>query len=143
MKENILISACLLGETCRYDGRGCLAPDIEKLKAKYNLIPICPEVLGGLATPRNPAEQKFGKVFDNQGNDVTNAFVSGAQQCLEIARKHNCKIAILKSKSPSCGFGQIYDGTFSRRLVSGNGITAKLLHGNGIKIYTENTFLNI
>jgi len=137
MRENILVSACLLGEKCRYDGKDCLVHGIEKLKVKYNLIPICPEVLGGLTTPRNPAEQKFDKVFDNKGNDVTDAFMSGAKRCLEIAKKHNCKIAILKSKSPACGFGQVFDGTFSGRLIDGNGFTAKLLLEHEIEIYTE------
>ena len=137
MKESILISACLLGEKCRYDGRNCFTPDIEKLKIKYNLIPVCPEVLGGLTIPRNPAEQKGSRVFDNQGLDLTENFFKGSQKCLETAKANNCKIAILKTKSAACGVGQIYDGTFSGRLVQGNGVTVKLLLEAGIEVYTE------
>ena len=96
--------------------------------------------MGGLSTPRNPAEQKGDKVFDNHGNDVTDAFEKGAKECLELAKKYNCKQAVLKAKSPSCGSKKIYDGTFSKNLIDGNGVTAKLLQENGIQVYTENEF---
>jgi uncharacterized protein YbbK (DUF523 family) len=138
--ENILISACLLGQNCRYDGGHNFSARTDALKQKYNLIPICPEVLGGLPTPRNPQEQIGERVFNNKGTDVTEQFSSGAKACLTLAKKNNCRIAILKARSPSCGVGQIYDGTFSKTLADGNGVTAKLLQQNGIKVYTEENF---
>ncbi len=137
MKENILISACLLGEGCRYDGKSKPCPKIMKLKEKYNLIPVCPEVLGGLETPRTPCEIQFGKVISAGGEDRTKEYKKGAEITLEIAKRHNCTYAILKSKSPSCGKGKIYDGTFSKTLTDGNGITAQLLTENGIEVYSE------
>lgn len=137
MKENILISACLIGEKCRYDGKCKSYPEIALLKEKYNLIPVCPEVMGGLETPRTPCEIQNGKVISADGADKTAEYKKGAEIALEIALKNNCKKAILKSKSPSCGKGKIYDGTFSKTLTDGNGITADLLIQNGITVYSE------
>lgn len=134
---NILISACLLGVNCRYDGGGKLIEEIDKLKEKYNLIPVCPEVYGGLQTPREPAEIIDGKVINREGKDITENFIKGANETLHLAKLYNCKYAILKERSPSCGFGQVYDGTFSGNLVKGNGITAELLSKNYIKIIGE------
>ena len=134
---NILISACLLGVNCRYDGGGKLIEGIEKLKEIYNLIPICPEIYGGLQTPREPAEIINGKVVNRKGKDVNENFHRGANETLHLAKLYNCKYAILKERSPSCGFGKIYDGTFSGNLVKGNGITAELLSKNGIKVIGE------
>ena len=136
--ENILVSTCLLGKRDKYDGCHNLNERVVALKSKYKIIPVCPEVMGGFPTPRNPAEQKGNKVFDNEGNDLTEQFLNGAKKCLEIAKKHNCKIAILKAKSPSCGAGKVYDGTFSKTLVDGNGVFAQLLLEHGIRVYTEN-----
>lgn len=138
--KNILVSACLLGKNCRYDTYNHENEKVLALKDKYNLVAICPEVMSGMKTPRNPAEQKDGKVFDNQGHDLTEQFAKGANMCLDMAKKHKCEMAILKSKSPSCGYGQVYDGTFSRNLISGNGVTAQLLTDNGIKVFTEKEF---
>ena len=138
MKENILVSSCLLGEKVRYNGSDCLCQEVVALKSRFSLLPVCPEIMGGLSTPRNPSERQGGGVFDTKGNDLTAQFTSGAQQCLQIAKKHQCKIAVLKAKSPSCGKGQIYDGTFSGVLSDGNGVTTELLLDNGIKVYTEN-----
>ena len=135
--ENILISACLLGICCRYDGQGKLHNNIEQLKEKYHLIPICPEQLGGLTTPRKPCEQSNGRVVTQDGDDYTNEFESGALEVLKLANLFDCKIAILKERSPSCGFGSVYDGSFSNRLISGDGITANLLKMNKIKIIGE------
>ena len=137
MKENILVSACLLGERCRYDGKSKPCDEVIKLNEKYNLIPVCPEVLGGLETPRTPCEIQNGRVISADGIDRTIEYTTGAQITLEIAKENNCKVAILKSKSPSCGKGKIFDGTFSGTLTDGNGITAQLLTENGIDVYNE------
>ena len=137
MKENILVSACLLGEKCRFDGKSKPCDKVIKLNEKYNLIPVCPEVLGGLETPRTPCEIRNGKVISANGIDRTIEYTTGAQIALEIAKENNCKVAILKSKSPSCGKGKIFDGTFSGTLTDGNGITAQLLTENGIDVYNE------
>lgn len=137
MKENILVSACLLGENCRYDGKNCYNDYIHKLEEKYNIIPACAEMLGGLPCPRLPAENKDGKIINTANQDVTNEFIIGAKKVLEIYKNNNCIFAVLKSKSPSCGYGKIYDGTFSGNLVDGNGVTTQLLLDNNIKVYTD------
>lgn len=134
---NILISACLMGINCRYNGKSEMIKELEELKAKYNLIPICPEIYGGLKTPRNPAERVEDKVLTNNGEDVTENYVKGAKEILKLAKFYNCKYAILKERSPSCGFGRIYDGTFSKTTKDGNGVTADLLAKNGVKIIGE------
>ena len=132
-----LCSACLLGLSCRYDGKSKPNEKVINLAAKETLIPICPEQLGGLSTPRKPAEQKNGQVITEDGDDVTINFESGAKQVLELAKLYDIKSAILKQRSPSCGCGQIYDGTFSRTIIEGDGITTKLLKENGIEVLTE------
>lgn len=134
---NILISGCLLGLKCRYDGKEKKLPEIEKLIESYNLIPICPEQLGGLPTPRIPAERVKDRVITQAGVDVTKEYRLGAEEALKIAKLYNCKKTILKEKSPSCGCGKIYDGTFSRNLIVGNGVTAELLLKNGIEVFGE------
>lgn len=134
---NILVSACLLGLCCRYDG--CAKPNEEilALRGKYTLIPVCPEQLGGLATPRLPAERKGERVVTKAGFDVTEEYVRGAQQALELAKLLQCQAAVLKERSPSCGRGQIYDGSFSKTIIPGDGVTAALLKENGIPVYGE------
>ena len=136
---NILISACLLGAPCRYDGTGKLEPALERLRAQgHTLVPVCPEVLGGLPTPRPPAERRpDGRVATREGVDVTAEYRSGAEQALKIAQVHGCTLAVLKERSPSCGRGSIYDGTFSRTLVPGSGVAAQLLEEQGIAVYGE------
>lgn len=134
---NILISGCLLGLKCRYDAKEKKLSEIEKLIELHNLIPICPEQLGGLPTPRIPAERVNDKVITQKGIDVTKEYQLGAEEALKIAKLYNCKKAILKEKSPSCGCGKIYDGTFSRNLIDGNGVTADLLLKNGIEVFGE------
>lgn len=134
---NVLVSACLLGIHCRYDGMDNFIEEMNLLKDKYHLIPVCPEIYGGLSTPREPAEQREKKVFTRSGTDVTSAFEKGADEILKLVKFYNCKYAILKERSPSCGFGQIYDGTFSKTLIPGNGILADLLYKNGIQIIGE------
>ena len=136
---NILISGCLLGLSCRYDGKskGLDSEIIEKLKAKHNLIPACPEQLGSLTTPRNPSERIGEGVFMDNGTDVTAQYRLGAEQALHLAKLFACEAAILKERSPSCGCGEIYDGTFSGSLTSGEGVTAELFKANGIAVYGE------
>lgn len=134
---NILISGCLLGLKCRYDAKEKKLPEIEKLIESYNLIPVCPEQLGGLPTPRIPAERAKDRIITQVGVDVTKEYQIGAEEALKIAKLYNCKKAILKEKSPSCGCGKIYDGTFSRNLIVGNGVTADLLLKNGIEVFGE------
>ena len=138
MKTMKLVSACLIGINCRYDGKNQLNQKCLKLFKKGELIPICPEQLGGLPTPRESAEiQRNGQVLTKKGRDVTENFIWGAKQTLKIAKTLGIKEAILKSKSPSCGSGLIFDGTFSGKLIKGNGITAALLKKEGIKVITE------
>lgn len=134
---NILVSACLLGENCKWNGRNNAREHIIKLKEKYNLIPFCAEVLGGLPTPRIPAEIRGNKVYNQVELEVTQFFTRGAQRALEVAINNKCKYAILKDHSPSCGVTKVYDGTFSRTLVEGQGMTAKLLTKNKIKVFGD------
>lgn len=132
-----LCSACLLGINCRYDGTNKLIEKVLSLSKKEVLIPVCPEQLGGLPTPREPAERLGNKVITKLGKDVTSQFNLGAYETLKLARLFNIKEAILKQKSPSCGSGLTYDGSFSGKLVKGNGITTDLLIANGIKVISE------
>ena len=142
-KEKILVSACFLHEGYKYNGGANINEKIKGLAEKYEFVLICPEVFGGLSSPRLPSEIVNDKVLNEIGEDVTEAFVSGAQKALELALKHGCKKAILKAKSPSCGKGLIYDGSFSHIIIKGDGIAAKLLMENGITIYTENEIENL
>ena len=137
MKENIIVSACLLGEKCRYDGKSKPCQAVINLKEKYNLIPVCPEVMGGLKTPRHPSEIIGDKVIGKDDSDNTKEYKKGAEIALNIALQNGAKKAVLKAKSPSCGKGQIYDGTFSGKLKEGNGITAQLFMENEIEVLTE------
>ena len=136
-KQAILVSACLLGVCCRYDGASKPNADVIRLREKYVLIPICPEVDGGLPTPRTPSERVGDRVLMRDGKDVTDNFVAGAQAALERARSFSCNIAVLKARSPSCGSNSNYDGTFSGTLIERNGVAAELLKKNGIIVYTE------
>ncbi len=135
--EPLLISACLLGVGCRYDGKSQLLPQAAALREKYHLIPVCCETLGGLPTPRVPSELRHGRVWSRDGQDVTEQFLRGAQEVLQLARFFGCRRALLKERSPSCGFGQIYDGSFQGKLTAGNGVLAQLLHDNGFAIFGE------
>ena len=136
-KPNIVVSACLLGCNCKYNGSNNYCEKLEKLKEQYNIIDICPEVLGGLPTPRVPSEIVGDKVINKEGLDVTKNYNVGANLALEKAINNNCEIAILKAKSPSCGCGKIYDGTFTSTLIEGDGITTRLFKQHNIKVYTE------
>ena len=134
---NILVSACLLGVNCRYDGTGELNKELKSKIGEHNLIPICPEQLGGMETPRNPSERVGDRFISVTGEDVTENFTRGAYETLKIAKLYGCSLAILKERSPSCGYGKIYDGTFSGTLTTGNGITAGLLATQGIRVIGE------
>ena len=135
---NILDSACLMGLCTRYDGQAKAHPGVMELARHHTLIPVCPEQLGGLATPRPPSElQKDGRVTNVLGEDLTRAFVSGAWMALTIARTAGCSLAVLKARSPSCGKGQVYDGSFQGTLKDGNGVFAALCIQNGLPVYTE------
>ena len=136
--EKILVSACLLGIPCRYDGKSMPNERVMALKEKYTLIPVCPEIYGGLPTPRTPSERVGDLVLMKDGTDVTENYNMGADATLRIAEINGAKIAILKAKSPSCGKGFIYDGTFSGTLTAGDGVTAEKLTRVGITVLTEN-----
>ena len=133
----LIVSACLAGFPCRYDGKKAINTAVQQLVKEGKAIPVCPEQLGGLPTPRLPAEMKAGKVINSDGNDVTEAFEKGAAVVVEIAKQYGCTDALLKARSPSCGKGRIYDGSFSGILIEGNGKTADLLMRNGITVTTE------
>lgn len=135
----ILISACLMGEPVRYDGSHNILSlgDLKSLKEEFGLIPFCPEMEGGLDTPRIPAEILDGRVINQNGEDVTKAFEKGAQKALEMCRKEGITAALLKSKSPSCGNNEIYDGKFSKNLINASGVTAGALLEAGISVFNE------
>lgn len=142
-----IVSACLVGIKCNWKGECRTDAELQSDFLAGKLLPVCPEVLGGASVPRNAAEIRGGSgqevldgrtaVFDSEGNDVTRVFISGAEEVLRIAKREGATEAILKSKSPSCGCGRTYDGTFSRTLVDGDGVTAALLKRNGIKVVSE------
>lgn len=144
--RKILVSACLLGINCRYDGKEKPNEEVQKLLKQegIHLIPICPEQLGGLPTPRVPSEVNAErKVYTKDGRDVTKEYQRGAEAALKFAELYGCREAILKERSPSCGLGKIYDGTFTGSLTEGNGITAELLSRHGIRIMGESEVKNI
>lgn len=139
MKKKAIISACLLGVNCKYDGgNNCLTQEkLNKLKEEYELVPVCPEAYGGLTTPRAPSERIDGKVISKLGTDVTAEYERGAQAALYLAQLFGAELAILKENSPSCGSGTIYDGSFSGVLTAGDGVTAQLLEKHGITVIGE------
>lgn len=133
----LLVSACLLGVACRYDGRSKLHPLAQELCRRHEVIPVCGEIFGGLPTPRLPSERREGGVFASDGGDVTDAFCRGAEEVVRLARLTGAQAAILKERSPSCGTGWIYDGTFRGRLVHGYGVAAELLASYGVTVLGE------
>ena len=133
----LLVSACLLGCPCRYDGASKPCPAVLALAERHELVPVCPEQLGGLATPRPPAERQGGRVVTNSGTDVTAQYRRGAEETLKLCKLLDCQAALLKERSPSCGRGQVYDGTFPGTLTAGDGVTAALLEEHGIPVYGE------
>lgn len=143
MRHKILVSACLLGVPCRYDGAAKPSAAVQKLYALHpdRVIPVCPEVLGGLPIPRSASEVDAAseqlRVVSAEGEDRTQAFVEGANACRYIAEEDSCRVAVLKAKSPSCGSGLIYDGTFTGALVPGWGVTAGVLDLAGVVVIDE------
>lgn len=137
MREKLLVSSCLLGEKVRYDGVGFYYPEVLALSEKYELHPFCPEVSGGLPIPRTPAERLGASVRTRNGKDVTSEYRLGAEKALAYCLKEGIRKAVLKSRSPSCGKGRIYDGTFTKTLAEGHGVTAEMLLAHGIEVYTE------
>ena len=132
-----LISACLCGYPCRYDGQSRPKAALVQLVKEGLALPFCPETAGGLPTPRTPCERKGQLIMDQNGCDRTASYQAGAQQALALAQKHRLTAAILKERSPSCGSRQIYDGTFTGTLIDGMGLTAQLLAENGLALYSE------
>ena len=138
----LIVSKCLAGVPCRYDGKDNLVPEIKALVERGEAVAVCPEVLGGLPTPRTPSElQPDGRILNKQGKDETAQLVSGAERALTICREHGCTGAILKARSPSCGKGVIYDGSFAGKRVPGNGVFAQMLLDAGIPVMTEEEYL--
>ena len=135
--ERILISACLVGDNVKYDGGNNKNPLISKLLEKYELVPFCPEVEGGLPIPRHPCEQRGEQVVNDLDEDKTDEFNRGADLALNICLYLKITKAILKERSPSCGVHSIYDGTFSHKVIPGSGVTAALLKRKGITVYSE------
>ena len=145
-----LISACLCGVNCKYNGKNNLNKHCLDLFKSGKAILVCPEQLGGLTTPRKPSEiqgesceiinNKVGKIINNLGDDVTYQFIKGAEETLNIAKEAGVKIAILKEGSPSCGKNNVYDGTFSGRKIEGEGITSFMLRNNGIRVISDEEF---
>lgn len=133
----IIVSACLAGIKCTYDCDMKPCEKVVKMVASGEAIPLCPEQLGGLPTPRDAAEQRDGGVYTSSGADVSREFEEGAREILRIAKLVGCSKAILKAKSPSCGSGEVYDGSFTRTLVKGDGVCAKMLKENGIEVVSE------
>ena len=133
----LLISACLLGCRCRYDGASKPQPWLAALAERHELVPVCPEQMGGLATPRPPAERQGDRVMTKEGADVTAQYRRGAEEALRLCRLFDCQAALLKERSPSCGCGSVYDGTFTGVLTAGDGVTAELLRAEGVPVYGE------
>ena len=133
----VLVSACLLGVPCRYDGQSKRHPLAQELCRRHRVIPVCGEIFGGLPTPRDPAERQGDKVISCAGKDVTKEYTKGAETALYFAKLNHVDFAVMKAKSPSCGKGLIYDGTFTGNKIPGNGVTVELLNANGIPVFTE------
>lgn len=133
----LLVSACLLGVKCRYDGQSRPDEKVLTLLKNHVLVPVCPEQLGGLSTPRCPCEIQGDRVMSRDGDDRTAEYEKGALEALRLCRLFSCEAAVLKAKSPSCGLGCVYDGTFSGTLRPGDGVTAGLLKNSGVPVYTE------
>ena len=135
--RSVLVSACLLGARCRYAGDGKRLGGLDELMRRAQIIPVCPEIYGGLPTPRAPAERRGDRVINRDSADVTAEFERGAQEALELAELFGARFALLKERSPSCGSGEIYDGSFGGVRVNGDGVAAALLKAHGVEVYGE------
>ena len=140
MKERLLISACLIGADCKYSGGNNALPPaaLAALRERYRLLPVCPELAGGLRVPRSPCERRDGGVFNRDGEDVTAAFRRGAELACALCERFSCRRALLKERSPSCGAGTIYDGSFSHTVIEGDGVAAEALRSRGVALCCEN-----
>lgn len=138
--ETVMISACLVGDKVRYDGKGKYNPLVKEILAKYELLPLCPEVLGGLSIPRDKAEIRNDKVMTYKNKDVTNQYNKGAHLCINPIEYKHVKKAILQDRSPACGVHKIHNGKFNDELIDGNGILTRLLISRGIEVYTIEEF---
>ena len=136
-KPRILVSACLLGVCCRYNAERTVLPELEALMERAELIPVCPETLGGLPTPRLPAERRGDQVINSEGEDVTLHYARGAEETLRLAQLFGARVALLKERSPSCGAGEIYDGSFAHARIPGDGVAEQRLKENGVVVYGE------
>ena len=139
----ILVSACLLGVRCRYDGESKMCPAVLDLAKEHELIPVCPEQLGGLPTPRTPAEIQGERVVTRDGRDVTKEYQKGAEEAARLYQLLRCDCAILKARSPSCGCGQVYDGSFSGTLTPGDGTAARTLKRLSVPVATEESIASV
>lgn len=139
MKERLLISACLLGSRCKYDGGDNALPEetLRALRRRWALVPVCPETAGGLPVPREPSERRGARVVSCSGVDVTAQYEAGAQTALALARRFGCRAALLKERSPSCGVGRIYDGGFRHVLTDGDGVAAEVLRAADFALFGE------
>lgn len=135
--RKVFVSACITGIHCRYDGSAVWAEVLDTIEDEVCLIPVCPEVYGGMPTPRNSGERLGEKVIDSHGADVTDYYTRGAEDLIRLAKRLGVTAAILKERSPSCGCGVIYDGTFTSKKIKGNGVFAQLLKDAGIHIFSE------
>ncbi len=144
-REALLVSACLLGVRCKYNGGSNALPPalLAELEARFRLVPVCPERDGGMPTPRLPSERRDGRVFNRAGEDVSAFFARGASLALDAAAENGCRRALLKERSPSCGSGEIYDGSFSGIPIPGDGVTAELLKQNGVAVFGESRILEL
>ena len=133
----IAVSACLAGRACRYDGKANTVQALKAMVERGDAVPICPEVLGGLGIPRDPCERQGCQICTQSGRDCTTEYRKGAEAALTLIQKHHITLAVLKAKSPSCGKGLIYDGSFTRTLTEGHGLTAELFIRNGVRVFTE------
>ena len=140
-KEKILISACLVGLNCKYNGKNNKNIKLIELMKEHDLVPVCPEQLGGLPTPRPGAQRRENKVITQEGKDVTKEYQRGAEEVLRLAKELGIKKAILKSRSPSCGVDTIYDGTFTNTLIERDGVTAELLRKNRIQVVSSDEYV--
>lgn len=137
MKEKLLISACLCGRNTKYNGKNNIIDCLANLEQEFDLVLVCPEVMGGLSIPRDPSEIKGEMVISSNGKNVTKEYLLGAERALQIAKKNDIKLALLKESSPSCGSQKIYDGTFKNQKIEGEGITTRLLKANHIVVFNE------
>lgn len=142
-KTCVVVSQCLLGVNCRYDGGSNPCPAMAQLMEKCHVVPVCPEMLGGMTTPRLPSERRGDQVVNRQGEDVTAHFEKGAEEALKIAQLYGAGYAVLKQSSPSCGSQRVYDGSFTGRKIPGQGVAAAMFEKAGIALFDEHQVMQL